>query len=485
MRKRIALAILVAAAALAALEAEPSPIQGLHSWRLENGLEVFAFRNPNVPLARVQITFRCGSIAQTPETAGLFHLYEHLLFKGNSRYPDQASFKAALNALGVAEWNGGTSTEYVTYYFTIPADKLDAGLEFWSYAMRSPLLDPAELEIEKDVVASEIVGYFSDPDHIARSAKDARLFASYPWRRDVTGTEAVVCGATIAQMEAIKNGYYLPNNCAVFVGGDIDPDKALALVRKWFAGWEAGPDPWAATPPAHPALSAPVAIVYPDESMYQGFAYAEASWRGPDVLADPDATFAADVWGLLIENPAGRFKSSVFAAVPGLYQKEYINGYYYTQRDGGQVNFSTYLYQHPSLPSAPERALAFRDAVARELSAMASDASYFADEELALVKTKLEDQNAFLLETADGFIDTLSFWWASAGTAYYYSYVPRMKEVGREEIADYLSRYALSSAALSMVRVNPADHDEALAEAAGFEVIGPDNAFWWATGEGK
>ena len=110
MKTRLTLAILVVAVAFASLEAEQSPIQGLQSWRLKNGLEVFAFRNANVPLARVQITFRCGSIAQSAETAGLFHLYEHLLFKGNSRYPDQASFKAALNALGVAEWNGGTST---------------------------------------------------------------------------------------------------------------------------------------------------------------------------------------------------------------------------------------------------------------------------------------------------------------------------------------------------------------------------------------
>ena len=58
--------------------------------------------------------------------------------------------------LGVADHNGVTSTDYVRYYFTVPADKLENGLAFWNAAMRTPLLDEHEFENEKKVVLSEI-----------------------------------------------------------------------------------------------------------------------------------------------------------------------------------------------------------------------------------------------------------------------------------------------------------------------------------------
>ena len=80
---------------------------GLSTKTLSNGLEVFVFRNTNVPLATVQITFRAGAVGQTPDTAGLFHLYEHMLFKGNDVYADEAALNAAMTELGVSGWNGG------------------------------------------------------------------------------------------------------------------------------------------------------------------------------------------------------------------------------------------------------------------------------------------------------------------------------------------------------------------------------------------
>ncbi|HRU18639.1 MAG TPA: insulinase family protein, partial [Bacteroidia bacterium] len=156
------------------LAAQATPFPGLTRYTLDNGLEVFILENHAVPLARIQITFRCGAITQTPETAGLFHLYEHLLFKGNSKYKTETEFSAAMTDLGVSEWNGGTSTEYVTYYFTVPSSKLDAGIEFWSWAIREPLFDPEELAIEKDVVVNEINAELGDPDHIYNAAMDSK-----------------------------------------------------------------------------------------------------------------------------------------------------------------------------------------------------------------------------------------------------------------------------------------------------------------------
>ena len=112
-----------------------SELFALESHVLENGLEVFLEENHLVPLVNIRITFRAGAIVETPDLNGLCHLYEHMLFKGNALFRNQAEFKAALKRLGVGRWNGRTSTEYVTYYITIPSEKDGEGLKFWAYAV--------------------------------------------------------------------------------------------------------------------------------------------------------------------------------------------------------------------------------------------------------------------------------------------------------------------------------------------------------------
>src|SRR5258706_13336164 len=111
--RRIAPTLLLAA--LVPLAAAAQDVTGLGSFTLDNGMEVFVLENHTVPLARIQITFRTGSISQGPQTAGLFHLYEHMLFKGNAAHPNQTDLQAAMKDLGVANWNGGTSAENVSY----------------------------------------------------------------------------------------------------------------------------------------------------------------------------------------------------------------------------------------------------------------------------------------------------------------------------------------------------------------------------------
>jgi len=59
---------------------------------LPNGLEVIAVPNPGVPLVTIQAAVRNGSFTQSPEYAGLSHLYEHMIFKANAEYPRPDEF---------------------------------------------------------------------------------------------------------------------------------------------------------------------------------------------------------------------------------------------------------------------------------------------------------------------------------------------------------------------------------------------------------
>ena len=119
-----------------------TPVRGLFNYKLDNGLDVYILENSSVPLVYIEVLIKGGGFGQSEENAGFFHLYEHMMFKGNELYPDSSKVQDAIASLGVPSWNGSTSSDYVNYYFTVPSGELEAGLRFWSSALRSPLLLP-------------------------------------------------------------------------------------------------------------------------------------------------------------------------------------------------------------------------------------------------------------------------------------------------------------------------------------------------------
>jgi zinc protease len=481
----LAMALPLAGVAQAAVGAAQAASTGLARFTLDNGLEVFVLENHTVPLARIQITFRTGAISQGPQTAGLFHLYEHMLFKGNAAHRTQTDLQAAMKDLGVANWNGGTSGENVSYYFTVPSEKTAQGIQFWADAVRTPLLDPKELETEKDVVVNEILGYLSDPDNVYGSALDKALFSKYPWRKDVSGSEALVRAATVPVLQSIRDTWYVPNNAALFVGGDVSTADVRAAVQKSFGDWKKARDPWSPPPPAHPVPPSNVLLVYPDEAMYQGVFSVDLEYRGPDVTVDPAATYAADVLGGLIEDPNGRFKADIFAAVPGLYKKEYQAAAYATLRDGGYIYYSTYGLVSPGQDTFA-RLAKLRAAYETEMKSIATDSAYFTQTDFDVLKRRLGDQVLLERETVNGFINALSFWWSSASTDYYLGYYDALARVTRPDIARFITTYISAKPGVLAVRMNPADFakEKAAAEKAGWTVISPDNAYWWKTASG-
>lgn len=492
MRNRLVAAFFLAVFCLACLAAETSPVKALSRFRLDNGLEVFVLENHVVPLARIQISFRAGAISQTAKTAGLFHLYEHMMFKGNKKYADETEFSQALARMGVAEWNGGTATEYVTYYFTVPSDRLEEGLEFWSWAIKTPLLDAGQLEKEKQVVCDEISGYINDPDNIFSMALNRRLFPRYPWRKDVSGTVENVRSCSVAELRAIQANYYVPNNAAIFVGGDVNPETTQKLTQKWFGDWQRGPDPWKSFPPSHsmPPVSRPTWLLYSDPSLPEGIASVELHYRGPDVAGDPKmpttdpaATYAADVWGTLMDDPNGKYKNNISKFVPDVYDKAYTRAYYYTQRDGGQIVFSTVVLANAAKPAWEKAQRYFKEQVRGvELEGMRRDpAAYFGKDALDRVKTKMEDERIASLETPSGFISNMSFWWAVSSSDYFFGYPDKLKAVGWEDIKAYLYKYIAKNLEIVCLKLSPADFERESKAAVehGYEIIGPDNAFWW------
>src|SRR3982751_6155382 len=117
---------------------------------LPNGLEVIAVENRGVPLVTIEADVKNGSFTQGPQFEGLSHLYEHMFFKANKKYPRPDDFVARASELG-AEFNGTTSEERVNYYLTVPTDSVEGGMRFIASALIDPLFLKEELEREREV----------------------------------------------------------------------------------------------------------------------------------------------------------------------------------------------------------------------------------------------------------------------------------------------------------------------------------------------
>ena len=465
------------------LSAEKTPVDDLYHYTLDNGLNVYVVENHAAPLAYIEIAVKAGGIAQSPQTAGLFHLYEHMMFKGNTKYRDAAAVQRAISDMGVPDWNGTTGAECVNYFFTVPSKLLRDGMEFWSYAIREPLLDPQEFETEKKVVLSEIEGGLADPDTIYSSGIRKTLFPKYPWRADPAGSPDVVRSATIGQIKDIQKKYYIPNNAALFVGGDVDPDEVYRLAKELYGSWRKGGDPWAEQ--AEPQLDEPLTrVVYqvmPYDKIFPQIAQVSVMFRGPDAGRDVRSTYAADVTGYLFQDPQGVYvKTMMDTKELGIPDQQYVWEGYQTTRATSILNFGALVTDPDS--NLPQRSQLFlktiTDAVVPRIL---GNKNIFTKPQFDQIHQKMKDNWINDSETAEQVKNNLRFWWITASDDYYYHYVGNMMKVDKKGIDAFLNKYINGKNALVTVLVNPAVYEQQKQDFAdaGFVEITKDTAFWY------
>jgi len=410
-----------------------------HCRRLANGLTVIVLRNPVVPLVSIEIDVKNGAYTETAEYDGLSHLYEHMFFKANESIPDQEAYLRRARELGM-EWNGTTSEERVNYYFTLHQRNLRAGLEFMNAAIRTPLFRADELEREREVVLGEYDRAESDPEFHLHVAVQKQLWRTHYTRKNVIGTREVILAATPERMRTIQSRYYVPNNSALLLAGDVDPDAVYTVVEKVFGDWRAGDDPFVAHPiPKHPPLGASSTVVL--EKPVQT-ATLLLSLHGPSVDDDREATYAADVFSGIVGQRNSRF--------------------YRRLVDGGScasasLGYQTLRYTGPIQALLRTDATRLQEAHAALLDEMSrfDAADAFTDEELQSAKNQLEVGHVYECERPSQLVHTIGYWWAVADLDYHHTYIENVRQVTRADIQRMLRRYVIDQPAVTGVLLAP------------------------------
>jgi len=435
----LALALIAAPASLMAQRAELEKI--IQRKVLANGLEVIVVENHGVPLATIEVNVKNGSFTQTPDYAGLAHMYEHMFFRANATYPQPESFVDRAGDLG-AVFNGTTAEERVNYYLTVSADSLAGGVRFLAAALKAPLFRQDELERERQVVIGEYDRNESSPFFRLNREMDERLYPGNFSRKNVIGDRNVILTTTPEKMRTIQRKYYVPNNSVLIVAGDVNPATVFALAERELGGWQKGADPFVADPiPPIPPLTRNEGVVV---EAGVGAVTVFVQWQGPSVGKDAQSTYAADVFSDVLNDPGSNFQQRLVDS--GLWQNLGVN--YYTLNHTGPITISG-----QTSPENLRKAIAGLEAEIRKFN----DPGYFDPVELEAVKAHRAVTSAFDRERSSGFAHTLGFWWSVASLEYYMGYVDNMGQQKTSDLRAYAGKYIVAKPHITGVLISPTD----------------------------
>ena len=273
-------------------------------YTLDNGLRVYLSVNPEKPRIQTYIAVRTGSKNDPAETTGLAHYLEHLMFKGTQQFGtnnataeaplldeieqryeayrkltdpearkqayheiDSVSQIAAkyfipneydklMAAIGAQGTNAYTSNDVTCYTEDIPSNEIENWAKIQSDRFQHMVIRGFHTELEA-VYEEYNIGIAQDNRKLF-AAFSAMLWPNHPYGTQTTiGTQEHLKNPSIVNIKNYFNKWYVPNNVAICMAGDFDPDKTIAIIDQYFGGWKPGADVSQPTFAPLPALTTP------------------------------------------------------------------------------------------------------------------------------------------------------------------------------------------------------------------------------------
>jgi zinc protease len=207
-------------------------------FRLENGLEVILHPDERLPLVVVNVLYRVGSSNDPAERTGMAHLFEHLMFMGTKRVPEN-QFDLLMEQHGGSN-NAFTSEDLTDYYSVGPARLLETFL--WLEADRMASLAQAltrrKLDLQREVVLNERrQSYENTPYGQAQLEMPSLLYPTgHPYSWPIIGHSEHLRAVTVDDVRELFARFYSPRNASLVVAGQFDPGQVQELVQRYF-GW--------------------------------------------------------------------------------------------------------------------------------------------------------------------------------------------------------------------------------------------------------
>lgn len=206
---------------------------------LDNGLRCVAVEVPHVHSATAILFVRAGSRYETPETNGISHLLEHMIFRGTPRFENSYPLASAVESFG-ASFNAETSRDAASYYIdTVPRHFFEA-LDLLAEMFRGPRF--ADLDVEREIVLEEMSedyneeGLLTDMDSLTRP----RIWPDHPMGLPVIGVRENIERFSVDDLRTFWDAHYQANNMVLCAAGAVDADSFFAGAADAFSFLKTG-----------------------------------------------------------------------------------------------------------------------------------------------------------------------------------------------------------------------------------------------------
>ena len=266
-------------------ESVPNDPMKTRIYTLNNGLRIYISVNKEKPRIQTYIAVRTGSRNDPAETTGLAHYLEHIMFKGTEKFGtsnyqaelpylkqienlyeeyrhmtdpakrkvwyhkiDSVSQIAAqynipneydklMAAIGSQGTNAYTSNDVTCYVENIPSNEMDSWAKVQGDRFQNMVIRGFHTELEA-VYEEYNMGLTSDGRKLF-TALMAKLFPNHPYGTQTTiGRGEHLKNPSITNIMSYYHRYYVPNNIAICLSGDLNPDEAVATIEKYFGSWK-------------------------------------------------------------------------------------------------------------------------------------------------------------------------------------------------------------------------------------------------------
>ncbi len=200
---------------------------------LDNGLHVILHQDNTAPVVTTSVMYHVGGKDRTEGRTGFAHLFEHLLFEGTKNI-EKGKWFEIVSANG-GKNNANTSQDRTYYYEVFPSNNLKLGLWLESERMLHPVINQDGVDTQIEVVKEEKrLRYDNSPYGQLLPVLGENLFEKHPYKDPNIGYMKDLDAATLEDVVAYNQKYYVPNNAVLVVAGDIDIDKTKKMIKDYF-----------------------------------------------------------------------------------------------------------------------------------------------------------------------------------------------------------------------------------------------------------
>ena len=297
---------------------------GTKIYTLDNGLKVYMSVNPDEPRIQTYIAVKVGAKNDPSETTGLAHYFEHLMFKGTEQFGtsnfaaektllddiekkfeeyrlltdeaeraaaykviDSLSYEASkyaipneydklMAAIGAQGTNAYTSYDQTVYVEDIPSNQIDTWAKIQADRFKNNVIRGFHTELET-VYEEKNMSLTQDSRRVLEVML-AKLFPNHPYgQQSVLGTQEHLKNPSITNIKNYHKEWYVPNNIAICVSGDFNPDEMVAAIEKYWGDFQPNKNLKKLEFKAEEPLTAPEKVVL--EGQEAPFLY--IAWRLP------------------------------------------------------------------------------------------------------------------------------------------------------------------------------------------------------------